>query len=409
MISASFYFFSKAESGMRRFMSENRFKVPLVGSKRIEWFLIGSDTAYLSRLKERIENDFQTLQSEWSSQDSILLDSQSWFFSVHIVSDMTQFTEIRKVQQPDGSHLSSSFIYCGLPQLDDAYRAFEDFRFSQDSSPSTNFYTVFSGLGEHDRKIAALVVSATQAEWKKELQRISDWEQWLRNLKHFLSNQLMRVKGRLELVQQHLDTELNGDSAHIGRMRTLNFSALKSMEPLEVAIRNLSILTGEKVLPSYQDLCGSVARAAEDYQANSRYSRVPLHLTVHPPLLRASDSYAPVFLHAIRNLLENAFEASLGVADSSIHLTLETATASVATSDRKKPVVRVRVQDQGRGVTVNSISERYVSFRAFSDAGKLGLGIPTILKILRGYDGSLSVRLPAEGGSEFIVEVPLPA
>ncbi len=98
------------------------------------------------------------------------------------------------------------------------------------------------------------------------------------------------------------------------------------------------------------------------------------------------------------NLIRNALDASVEVADPTIAL-------EVSAADGK---ARIRVRDQGHGISPElsaSLFEPFATTRASGEG--MGLGLAISASIVQEHGGSIEARSPAGGGAEFTVTLPL--
>ena len=390
-------------------MVENRFRVSDRVS-RIEWTLIGMDTEFLNSLKVALEKEFERIRGNLNSLSSDNDEQPARLIDVKTVADVLSADENKGRNAHRKDSVYQFYLLCAEHAEAPSAIMFDELRAKANRDSHSRFYSLLNkDLAALHQNALTLALAVTQAWLEREAENISELFEWLRKLKHLWANQLMRVRGRLELIQQDLLHESQDAETAPPRAIAFSQSALHSLKDSETAIRNLAYLTGEKVFPSYRALYRSALGAVERYQKSPRTGQSPLVLHVDRPVQQSESEVEPAFEHAISNLIENALEASSGVSKKSAEIVIETlAPARVqGATQGQSPITRIRVRDYGRGCLPEAISTRYLSLHALSPGGKLGLGIPTTLKILRAYGAGLWVTLPPGGGTEFIVEVPI--
>ena len=102
----------------------------------------------------------------------------------------------------------------------------------------------------------------------------------------------------------------------------------------------------------------------------------------------------------LMNLLQNAVDAASrpGASHPQLWLTLE----------RDDAQLRMRLRDNGPGILPEDLSRIFEPFFTTKPVGKgTGLGLSIIYGIVEQHGGGLSTHNRAEGGAEFVLELPL--
>ena len=123
-----------------------------------------------------------------------------------------------------------------------------------------------------------------------------------------------------------------------------------------------------------------------------------MHWQSGPPCI--VNGSAGQLLQVLMNLLQNGTDAATGphAAPAELWLTLE----------RDASVVRLRLRDNGPGVLPEHLSRLFEPFFTTKPVGKgTGLGLSISYGIVEQHGGRLTVSNHAQGGAEFVVELPL--
>ena len=105
-------------------------------------------------------------------------------------------------------------------------------------------------------------------------------------------------------------------------------------------------------------------------------------------------------LQVLMNLIENAYDAASAVSIATPQLWI--------TAQTDGHVVSLFLRDNGTGISPNHLSRIFDPFFTTKPVGKgTGLGLSISYGIIEQHSGKLYARNHAEGGAEFVIELPL--
>ena len=118
-----------------------------------------------------------------------------------------------------------------------------------------------------------------------------------------------------------------------------------------------------------------------------------------------SDQLRQVFL----NIIINAIDAISGKHTNSPRIVLWTSNAtSDDDSTTQRKIIRIGCLDNGQGISAEHLQRIFDPFFTTKEIGKgTGLGLSVSYMIIDKLDGKILARAPEEGGTEFVVELPL--
>ncbi|VAW19255.1 hypothetical protein MNBD_BACTEROID05-104, partial [hydrothermal vent metagenome] len=97
------------------------------------------------------------------------------------------------------------------------------------------------------------------------------------------------------------------------------------------------------------------------------------------------------------NLFVNATDAMEGQKDAKITIDIRDVNGAIT----------MRVYDNGPGISQETLEKLWEPFFTTKEAGKgTGLGLPIVRSIIEGHNGQIDVQNRAEGGLEFIIQLP---
>ena len=121
--------------------------------------------------------------------------------------------------------------------------------------------------------------------------------------------------------------------------------------------------------------------------------RVVTHLPAHlPPVAMDADHMAEVFTHVLRNAMETSSE------DGTVHIR--------AHYDIRHKSVRLDVADNGIGIPPENMKQIGQPFFT-TKAGGVGLSLAITKRILTAHGGSFDFESRPDGGSTFVLRLPL--
>lgn len=229
---------------------------------------------------------------------------------------------------------------------------------------------------------------------RSDISSLPDAEQLLSVVVHELRTPLAIMDGAADTITTLMERR-DADPAQLRRMaemiRRNSRLATRLVDRLGVAAR---VGKGTvQLVTTPIDLCDLVSDIVDDVVSFVLPER-GVSLSIDNPVRVTVDQHA--IAEIVFNLLANAAKYSHATTPIDVRVDLDDRTA------------RVTVRDHGGGVAPDDterIFEPYV--QAGPNRGGVGLGLYVSRGLARAHDGELSVRAPADGGSEFVLELPL--
>jgi two-component system, NtrC family, nitrogen regulation sensor histidine kinase NtrY len=220
-----------------------------------------------------------------------------------------------------------------------------------------------------------------------ETERVRAWGEMARRVAHEMKNPLTPLRLAAHRLERHPD-------AH-GVLREPLDVIGEETGRLEELARQFAVLGRPSTGPASDvDLRELLERMLE--------SDVPSHIRVElltdgrVPLIRA---HYDALQRAFRNLIRNAVEAM----DAPANASRRELTVRLGASDDQ---VRISVADTGHGIPLDRIDRLFEPDFTLK-AGGTGLGLAVVRQAVAAHGGRVSARSRAEGGAEFIVDLPL--
>jgi signal transduction histidine kinase len=226
----------------------------------------------------------------------------------------------------------------------------------------------------------------------------------LATLAHELRDPLAAILSALELH--------SGDGDPAAR-RTLTMAAHQARRAIRIVDDLFDLCAGSRdSLPLCKeevDLAAVVAGAAEAtaHLLAARGHRLTVSLPAGPVSLVAD---AVRLEQVLANLLANAAKFTDPGGD--IRLTAQLASRELASRERQRPEIVLRVRDNGRGIASELLPRVFDPFwqgpgRGEKGARGLGLGLALVKSLVELHGGSIAARSDGPGtGAEFIVRLP---
>ncbi len=252
--------------------------------------------------------------------------------------------------------------------------------FSQDDQWFMARYAVEVGLAIEKARLLQEAVSAG---------RMASISESLTGLSHFLKDVAHALVGTSFIIRRAIDRNRMEDirvaweilDRHVKRLADLCKDVLTydPDRPDEICPGNLN---------------GTVADAVSLLQAEARTRAIELTTNLGPGLSRWRHSKRGIY-RCVVNLVVNAFDACL---PGSGHV--EVATERV---DRQ---AIIRVSDDGRGMDAAAREHMLETFGTGDKEGGTGIGLPTVLDIVKRHGGKLTVDSEPGKGSTFAISLP---
>lgn len=133
-----------------------------------------------------------------------------------------------------------------------------------------------------------------------------------------------------------------------------------------------------------------------------------LHLSVEDQL-QSAGAHWHVCNQAADAILCGNRDALLGAFGNLVVNALQACTATAVLDLRTRltdaGLVEIRLRDNGRGIP-EELHERIFEPFFTTRTGGTGLGLAVVKETIRAHQGHISVRTPADGGTEFIIQIP---
>jgi PAS domain S-box-containing protein len=250
---------------------------------------------------------------------------------------------------------------------------------------------------DHARLYEAARIARRAAEQADEAVRLRD--EFVSVAAHELKTPVTSLRGFAELLLRFSD---RGEQLDPDRYRRILQAIHRQSERLARLVTQLLETTrldaGQLLIDRHvEDLTPLVGRIVEQARAQSEQHEL---VFTAPPTLRASVD-ALRLEQVLQNLLDNAIKYSPNGGPIDVDL-----------AQPSPEVVQLTVRDRGIGVPPDQrshIFERFYQAHADSHRSGLGLGLYVSRQIVDAHGGQLRFESPEDGGSRFVVEVPVGA
>ncbi len=217
-------------------------------------------------------------------------------------------------------------------------------------------------------------------------------EELLTILAHDLSNHIMPIRIRLELIRRRAQREKLPEYARDAEAADYSLTALSQLvsDLLDVGRLNQGLFALTLLPVDLVAIAEEVARAASTPGREVR-------LTGRPELVVQADPNR--IRQALQNLVANALKHSPAGLPVTLHIDLEQRTDG--------PWARVGVKDQGPGIPPEVLPRIFERFTRGPGSKGLGLGLYLVRSIAEAHQGTLTVH--SEPGKGALFELSLPA
>lgn len=232
-------------------------------------------------------------------------------------------------------------------------------------------------------------------------QKVKSLGELIGGIAHSFNNYLTTIQGQASIAMRTEDQK--------GRNASLN-SILKASKNAGVLVRQL--LDFAKEQPSFiealdlKEMMDKQLRwlrksVGEDYEIEYVTTNEPTDVNANPQLL----------MQAITNLVMNsrdAYNSEPGRIQISVHTeTVDQAMASLIVGARPGDFVRIRIKDEGHGMTPQTLARAFEPlFTTKGEQGASGLGLSTTFAIVRAHDGFLSAESHPGRGTTITIYLP---
>lgn len=229
----------------------------------------------------------------------------------------------------------------------------------------------------------------------REAERLAELGTLTAGLAHEIKNPLSTIQLNLQLLQEDLPQEKQGDRRFSARLATVRQEASRLREILDDFLRYAGRVEVEK---ASTDIGKMLEEVFDFFQPQASMSRVELRLTAPDhPIIASIDQR--LVKQALLNLLLNATQAMHETGGEII------LGARLAPSSRS-PTVLISVTDTGPGIDPE---KREQIFKAYftTRKGGTGLGLPIAKRVADEHGGTLLLSSEPGRGSVFTLALPV--
>jgi signal transduction histidine kinase len=224
-------------------------------------------------------------------------------------------------------------------------------------------------------------------------ERLAAVGQTIATLSHHIKNILQGIRGGSYLVEMGLDNE------DLGVVRKGWEIVRRNQDKISSLVMDMLSFSKHREPDLVEaDLAALLADVVETVQQRADESGTVIRWTAPADLPRMV--FDPEGMsRAVLNVVTNALDAVEGRADPRIDVTAEL--------DHATRVVRIRVADNGAGMSPDTLAEIFTLFVSTKGARGTGLGLTVSRKILREHGGDIHAQSEPGRGSAFVLEFPL--
>jgi PAS domain S-box-containing protein len=264
------------------------------------------------------------------------------------------------------------------------------------SDPERRYDTADLALAEDLARRAGLAVD--NARLYREAQRaIRARDEFLSVAAHELKTPLTSMLGFAQMLLAHLTPERQTDERTVRRALRAIEQQSERLSRLVTRLLDIARIEGGRLAiePVVTDIVPLVEGVVDTMQASTSQhqlnARTPAKLQAFVDPLRLEQ--------VVTNLVDNAIKFSPRGAPIDVDLSLNSL-----------GMVRLTVTDRGPGIPPEGrqrIFDRFYQAHAGNHASGLGLGLYICRQIVEQHGGSISAEFPADGGTRFVVMLPL--
>jgi nitrogen fixation/metabolism regulation signal transduction histidine kinase len=229
-------------------------------------------------------------------------------------------------------------------------------------------------------------------------QRTAAWGEVARRLAHEIKNPLTPIQLSAERVQHKLALKLDREDAQILRRSTETI--VNQVEALKKMVNEFSEYARAPELEFHQlDFNGLVKEVLALYEASgmaageARQPRIYQILAPDLPPVRGDSARLRQVIH---NLLQNAQDTVIGVAEPAIMVRTETVPGGV----------RFSVSDNGKGFSEQVKTRVFEPYVTTKSRGT-GLGLPIVKKIIEEHSGAIQIENIQPHGARISITLPV--
>jgi len=228
-------------------------------------------------------------------------------------------------------------------------------------------------------------------------QAVKDRDTFLSVAAHELRTPLTALHGFVQLLKRRLSKQGTIEPAQLEQSLTVLDDQASKLKRLLNQLLDVSRLESRRLTLELQqiDLAQLVSSTSAMMQTLTQHHTIKVNASVEITTLADPDRLEQVLI----NLLDNAIKYSPD--GGSIDVDVRVTDANVAS---------IRVADHGLGIPENrrdKIFERFYQAHGNGHLGGMGLGLYVSQEIVEMHGGMISVEFPSEGGTRFVIQMPI--
>lgn len=225
---------------------------------------------------------------------------------------------------------------------------------------------------------------------------VKEREQFLTIAAHELKTPITSLRGFAQLLARRLEKQSEVDLDSLKKTIEVFESQTAKLNQLIIRLLDISRLQTGKLTIERDNT--DVAQLVKRIVDNAR-ERISTHaISLETPDTLWADIDAMRFEQVVTNLVDNAIKYSPGGGQIYVNLDLE-----------NSGLLRLAVQDEGVGIAPEDYNRVFELFYQGDQAtyGGLGIGLYISRQIVELHKGEIFFEHPAEGGTRFVVRVPV--
>lgn len=251
-----------------------------------------------------------------------------------------------------------------------------------------------STLPSIDKKVGGFVIVIDDITALVQAQLNAAWSDVARRLAHEIKNPLTPIQLSSERLNYKLSAKLDSDDqALLARLTTTITDQVAAMQSLVEAFSDYANT------PEVETRKLNINQLIEDivlmYQSRESKWSIKHQLDATCPIIMADASRLRQLFH---NLIKNAIEASKECEKTNIVVTTQCST------DRSELVITLC--DNGPGIGEDAQNWIFEPYATDKPKGS-GLGLAIVRKIVEEHSGQIRLETPPDGGTCFIIEIPI--
>ena len=217
-------------------------------------------------------------------------------------------------------------------------------------------------------------------------------------LAHEIKNPLGGIKGAAQLLQMELDAD--------SPLTEYPLVMIRETERVNNIIEELLDLSRPRQTVRGEVNIGKIINEIVLLQRQSfaeKEVQLKVYLDPSIPSIRGDQN---LLTQLFLNLIKNAGEAVAQGGEIQVTTRIDSDYHLTSPGERAVPLVQIVIEDNGPGIPPEQRERIFTPFYT-TKTGGTGLGLATCQKIISDHDGLLSLKERKEGGSSFIISLPL--